>query len=620
MSESSGGQELSSEQEDEWLQKAVEQLENGMNITVEYLGKMELQMSISKEPDPERRIDVIVGCLRTIAKESGILENPKIPEATFAFLEGARVRAKAPRLAALNISVKGFGLALVDFTVANPVMSWHPVREVAFAHIDPEHENIVGYYATKKSTGQRFCYAIRTSCGSHVLACMKLAFTVFEQQNIDGNIDLRTVADAMTPSPTTPSKGGAYSLLRISSPSEDSKELVHREIPIPIESIQRQVIQFPKAVKKDEKNNSGNPSVTNIYLNVVMPPPSNPYHVQKIYRGLGSFFGGGGEQGNQKSPILEKIVEQSFNDSEEEIQNVPPLTKKPEKFTIRPRDNLNLLELEDRIHPGHENLLYPEVRLRKEAPEDPGERLRRERRLMKERLRIKSFRLESSPEVLEEKPKKKITFRKLRNSLKRKTERITVPLKKKLGSLRIQEKNDEKSLKSEYSSLNSKSFDGSISSESSSSPSSTDSGVIDEDELFVFPENPADAPSWRNRIFRSQQSLPISASRFAQISEYLDEEPWFHGTIRRDLSEARLVKDGEFLVRQSAFQPGQFILSVLRRKTVHHICLVNQQGQIRSYGNEFGSIVQLIQYHFATRVPMCTKTTAVILDRPVARP
>ena len=119
--------------------------------------------------------------------------------------------------------------------------------------------------------------------------------------------------------------------------------------------------------------------------------------------------------------------------------------------------------------------------------------------------------------------------------------------------------------------------------------------------------------------FVSEQPLLISASRFAQISEYLSEEPWFHGTIRRDIAESRLVKDGEFLVRQSGFQPGQFILSILRRKTVHHVCLVNQQGQIRSYGNEFASIVHLIQYHFSTRVPMCTKTTAVVLDRPVAR-
>src|SRR5690606_19592784 len=112
--------------------------------------------------------------------------------------------------------------------------------------------------------------------------------------------------------PTTPSKGGAYSLLRISSPSEDSKELVHREISIPIESIQRQVIQVPKTIKKEEKNDSHNSSVTNLYFNVVMPPANhNPYHVHNIYRSLGNMFGLD-ESGNQKSPILEKIVEQTF--------------------------------------------------------------------------------------------------------------------------------------------------------------------------------------------------------------------------------------------------------------------------------------------------------------------
>lgn len=549
MGESSGGRGLSKEQEDEWLQKAVEQMENGMNITVEvcfcvipilvlvtfsfqYLGKMELQMSISKEPDPEKRIDVILGCLRTIARESKVLENPEIPEVTSPFLEGARIKAKPPRLAALNISVKGFGLALMDSNITNPIISWHPIKEVAFAHVDPDNDNIVGYYAAKKSTGQRLCYAIKTDCGAHILACMKLAFTVFEQQNIVGNIDLRTVAEAMTPSPTTPSKGGAYSLLRLSSPSEDSKELVHREIPIPIESIQRQVIQVPKAVKKEENSNSENSSVTNIYLNVVMPPVNhNPYHVHNIYRGLGNFFRGD-ELGNPKSPVLEKIVEQTTDDAEEQIQKAPPLMRKPDKFTLRPRDKLNLLELndkvnfqeknrtmkmnkdkddanfDDRIHPGHENFLYPEVRLGKDRPEDPAERLKRERRIVKERLKIKGYRLEDPAEVPEQKPKKKIVFKNVKNSLKKQSQRLTVPLRKKLGTLRIgDDKADGNSLKSEYSSLASKSFNGSLSSQSSSSPSSTDSGVIDEDELFVFPENQADAPSWRHRIFRSRKFL-----------------------------------------------------------------------------------------------------------------
>uniref|UniRef100_A0AC34QKF6 SH2 domain-containing protein n=1 Tax=Panagrolaimus sp. JU765 TaxID=591449 RepID=A0AC34QKF6_9BILA len=148
-----------------------------------------------------------------------------------------------------------------------------------------------------------------------------------------------------------------------------------------------------------------------------------------------------------------------------------------------------------------------------------------------------------------------------------------------------------------------------------------DSGVM-EDDFFVFPEEDQSKVETNcfPKLVTPHFQLEISLIRFLKLAEYLDEQPWFHGTIRRQIAECRLVKDGEFLIRQSITQPGQFILSVLQNRSVRHICLVSANGTIRSYGYEFGSVIQLIQFHFHNRVPMCSTRTAVLLEIPVARP
>uniref|UniRef100_A0A914Q9C4 SH2 domain-containing protein n=1 Tax=Panagrolaimus davidi TaxID=227884 RepID=A0A914Q9C4_9BILA len=140
------------------------------------------------------------------------------------------------------------------------------------------------------------------------------------------------------------------------------------------------------------------------------------------------------------------------------------------------------------------------------------------------------------------------------------------------------------------------------------------------DSLFVFPEAPENSLHWTNRLFRREKKLHLSREQFIQLSEYLKDQPWFHGTIHRMLAESRLVKNGEFLLRQSTFQPGQFILSVLRYRIPHHNCLVNQEGQIRSHARKFTSVIHLIQFHFTTSTPICSKSSAILLRIPVPRP
>uniref|UniRef100_A0AC35FJK5 Uncharacterized protein n=1 Tax=Panagrolaimus sp. PS1159 TaxID=55785 RepID=A0AC35FJK5_9BILA len=146
---------------------------------------------------------------------------------------------------------------------------------------------------------------------------------------------------------------------------------------------------------------------------------------------------------------------------------------------------------------------------------------------------------------------------------------MALPFKKRLGNLRLSDY-DESVLASEYTSLNSQSFDGSIStsaeSSSASDASSQDSGI--HDDLFVFPEAPENSLHLTNRLFRREKKLHV----------------------------------------------------VLRNRTPHHICLVNQERQIRSHAGEFTSVMHLIQFHFTTSAPICSKSSAVLLRIPVPRP
>ena len=58
------------------------------------------------------------------------------------------------------------------------------------------------------------------------------------------------------------------------------------------------------------------------------------------------------------------------------------------------------------------------------------------------------------------------------------------------------------------------------------------------------------------------------------------EEPWFHGAISRAESEALVVKDGDFLVRESLTTPGQYVLTGMQKSTRKHLLLVDPEGVV----------------------------------------
>jgi len=95
------------------------------------------------------------------------------------------------------------------------------------------------------------------------------------------------------------------------------------------------------------------------------------------------------------------------------------------------------------------------------------------------------------------------------------------------------------------------------------------------------------------------------------------KEKWFHGKISRDEAELLLHHSGDFLVRESAKIPGQFILSGRSQDQYKHLLLVDPEGIIRTKDYEFDSIHHLISYHKSGNIPIVSADSELLLQTPV---
>ncbi|KAH9631499.1 hypothetical protein HF086_004660 [Spodoptera exigua] len=109
---------------------------------------------------------------------------------------------------------------------------------------------------------------------------------------------------------------------------------------------------------------------------------------------------------------------------------------------------------------------------------------------------------------------------------------------------------------------------------------------------------------------------PLSAQAQAAL---LAREPWFHGPISRTTAEKLVVEDGEFLVRESAACPGQFVLTGARKGSHKHLLLVDPNGVVRTKDRVFESVPHLIKYHCSNELPIVSADSALLLRKPVLR-
>lgn len=82
-------------------------------------------------------------------------------------------------------------------------------------------------------------------------------------------------------------------------------------------------------------------------------------------------------------------------------------------------------------------------------------------------------------------------------------------------------------------------------------------------------------------------SPPTRKAPIAPTEEQLRREPWYHGKMSRWDAERLLQMDGDFLVRDSLTNPGQYVLTGMHSGQPKHLLLVDPEGVVRAgHGGE----------------------------------
>lgn len=79
-------------------------------------------------------------------------------------------------------------------------------------------------------------------------------------------------------------------------------------------------------------------------------------------------------------------------------------------------------------------------------------------------------------------------------------------------------------------------------------------------------------------------SPPTRKAPIAPTEEQLRREPWYHGKMSRRDAEKLLQMDGDFLVRDSITNPGQYVLTGMHCGQPKHLLLVDPEGVVRAGG------------------------------------
>ncbi|XP_049755572.1 SHC-transforming protein 4 isoform X2 [Elephas maximus indicus] len=112
---------------------------------------------------------------------------------------------------------------------------------------------------------------------------------------------------------------------------------------------------------------------------------------------------------------------------------------------------------------------------------------------------------------------------------------------------------------------------------------------------------------------------PAGTCSLPQIKQQLRNEDCYHGKLSRKAAESLLVKDGDFLVRESATSPGQYVLSGLQGGQAKHLLLVDPEGKVRTKDHIFDSVGHLIRYHMDNSLPIISSGSEVSLKQPVRK-
>ena len=74
-------------------------------------------------------------------------------------------------------------------------------------------------------------------------------------------------------------------------------------------------------------------------------------------------------------------------------------------------------------------------------------------------------------------------------------------------------------------------------------------------------------------------AVPSTATPSA-VQNDLSLKDWFHGPMSRQDAENLLVRDGDFLVRESTTNPEQYVLTGLQNGYPKHLLLIDPEGVV----------------------------------------
>ncbi|CAL8307966.1 unnamed protein product [Lota lota] len=114
-------------------------------------------------------------------------------------------------------------------------------------------------------------------------------------------------------------------------------------------------------------------------------------------------------------------------------------------------------------------------------------------------------------------------------------------------------------------------------------------------------------------------SPPRRRAPVAPTEEQLRRESWYHGRMSRRDAEKVLMRDGDFLVRESTTNPGQYVLTGMHCGLPKHLLLVDPEGVVRTKDMLFESISHLISYHLKYELPIVAAESELHLQQVVRR-
>ncbi|KAG8454710.1 hypothetical protein GDO86_001071 [Hymenochirus boettgeri] len=114
-------------------------------------------------------------------------------------------------------------------------------------------------------------------------------------------------------------------------------------------------------------------------------------------------------------------------------------------------------------------------------------------------------------------------------------------------------------------------------------------------------------------------SPPTRRAPVAPTEEQLRRELWYQGKMSRREAEKLLQRDGDFLVRDSITNPGQYVLTGMHKGQPKHLLLVDPEGVVRTKDVLFESISHLISYHLHNQQPILAAESELHLRQVVPR-